>query len=356
MKTVTTRSFPSAPLACLWVKAIQNPNLSITASTDFFGIGGDSISAMLLAALARDAGLMLSVAEIFLHPTLDEMALCLKSPPVDHDTPEANTPATRPGISPWTLLQIPFRYSERPGTVDDVFPCTPLQSALLSLSEQNPQLYLGQHPFVLGQATDIPRFKIAVERTIQECPILRTVFFPSEDSSNHMLQAIIKCEHIHWTEYYGPLDEFLAWDMQTPFRCGDLATRVALVSETTREQVLTHFVLDGHHAVYDGWSLAMQLKNVGEFYRQGEVSSIVPFKDFVQGMPPTAGEDAYWERELTSSTDKVRYRQAFPSRTFFKECPQRQERMLIGRGSWPVILVRTSRTCLFQIIGPSPSL
>lgn len=287
-------------LAGLWVQAVKNPHLVVGLLDNFFTIGGDSIGAMRLVSLARNQGVMLTVSEVFLHPTLQQMASKLETLSMSHGgSPGAQCLQEKLSNTMSELAStILPEYLDRLGPVEDVFPCTPLQSALFSLSEQNPHLYLGQHVFKLVQSTNIPRFKDAVGQVMRASPILRTVFVPSEDRLNTLLQAVVRHDQVYWTHYSGLLNQFLLEDGQKPFRCGDLMTRVALVTDRDSSNSSTYFVLTAHHAVYDGWSLSLQMKNIDRVYRGLEIPPSVSFKDFVQGMPLPHGEDAYWKRQL----------------------------------------------------------
>jgi amino acid adenylation domain-containing protein len=287
-------------LAGLWVQAVKNPHLVVGLLDNFFTIGGDSISAMRLASLARKEGVMLTVSEVFLRPTLQQMASKLETLSMSHGG-SSGTQFLQDQSSN-TMSELSFtilpEYLDRLGPVEDVFPCTPLQSALFSLSEQNPHLYLGQHVFKLHQSTNILRFKDAVEQVMRASPILRTVFVPSEDCLNTLLQAVVRHDQVYWIQYSGLPNQFLLKNIQKPFRCGDLMTRVALVTDRDSLNPSTYFVLTAHHAVYDGWSLSQQMKSIDRVYRGLEIPPSVPFKDFVQGIPFPHGEDAYWKRQL----------------------------------------------------------
>ncbi|KAK7953258.1 Nonribosomal peptide synthetase 12 [Apiospora saccharicola] len=58
----------------LWADVLSIPMASIGANDSFFGLGGNSFQAMLLAAAARDASIKLTVASIYKCPTLMDMA------------------------------------------------------------------------------------------------------------------------------------------------------------------------------------------------------------------------------------------------------------------------------------------
>jgi aryl carrier-like protein len=66
----------------LWCEVLQLDPTDIDDNTSFLELGGDSVLAMRLAALARRAGFKLTVRQILQEPTLKDMAQAFLSPPV----------------------------------------------------------------------------------------------------------------------------------------------------------------------------------------------------------------------------------------------------------------------------------
>lgn len=58
----------------LWARALNLDGDSIAANDNFFSLGGDSIAAMRLIAMAREEGVSLTMASIFCYPQLSGMA------------------------------------------------------------------------------------------------------------------------------------------------------------------------------------------------------------------------------------------------------------------------------------------
>ena len=82
-------------LQSLWAAVLGLEAMDISATDSFLRIGGDSISAMRLVAAARKQALALSVAEVFRHPILSDMALAVQMVESNH-IPEQ--------IAPFTLI------------------------------------------------------------------------------------------------------------------------------------------------------------------------------------------------------------------------------------------------------------
>ncbi len=57
----------------IWARVLGVDRSNITPETNFFLIGGDSVSAMKIASIARSEGQNLLIGEIFAHPILARM-------------------------------------------------------------------------------------------------------------------------------------------------------------------------------------------------------------------------------------------------------------------------------------------
>lgn len=294
-----------AQLARLWANVL-NREESFELTDAFFAEGADSITTMRLVTLAREEGIALDVAEIFLNPTLHEMALKMNNNvprQTTHKVAEPTEPSQTGRETPSYLIgdlavsKIYLNQLARQ-TVEAVFPCTPLQTALFSVSERRPVLYLGQNVFRLRATTDISRFKRAVERVIKASPILRTIIFPSQMSSDHLIQVVTNDETVQWTEHVGSLQHFLSQDRQQNFNIGKNLYRVCLVCNPDQTPKVTYFVMTAHHAVYDGWSLAMQIRSIDIVYRGAVLPPTVSFQSFVERSILSEDEELCWKGQL----------------------------------------------------------
>ncbi len=144
--TSTTLSAGRAPatpeetrMLALWALALGADPTSISAESNFFRVGGDSVVAMKLVSLARGSGLSLTVAEIFRVPVLADMALTAAE--------QSDSAAT--STAPFTLLdslddtaslcEAGRATVQHYGRSDeDIYPCSPLQEGLFSLSLKHP--------------------------------------------------------------------------------------------------------------------------------------------------------------------------------------------------------------------------
>lgn len=98
-----------AMLRSIWASTLNLNEDSLSINDNFFAAGGDSISAIRLASLARDAGIYLQPTDIIQHPTIRSMAQIVQSAVPDHDYDDDETPSsTLDRISPedLTLLDV----------------------------------------------------------------------------------------------------------------------------------------------------------------------------------------------------------------------------------------------------------
>ena len=89
---------PSSPtertLCRLWSAALQFPACGI--DDNFFEAGGDSITAIRVAACANAEGLRLTSNDLFRHPTVRDLARVIDRQTATGDTREAATQPVRP--------------------------------------------------------------------------------------------------------------------------------------------------------------------------------------------------------------------------------------------------------------------
>ena len=80
---------------------------------DFFGLGGDSVLAVQLAARARDAGLDMTARMVFEHPALAELAAALDSGSVPDAQPDDvhHEPMSASGLSEQELAALTASWS-----------------------------------------------------------------------------------------------------------------------------------------------------------------------------------------------------------------------------------------------------
>ncbi|CAG9990176.1 unnamed protein product [Clonostachys byssicola] len=165
-KSQGRREMPSTPvqieLRNLWARVLKIEADTIGLDDNFFRLGGDSITAMRLVSQARsECNFELSVMNIFKHPRLGAQAQLA----VNISSSEENI------ILPFSLMGTEFdldnhksEIAKRCGGVDsieDVYPCTPLQKGLLAITSTTQGKYLQQAVLDFSPDVDLSRFREA---------------------------------------------------------------------------------------------------------------------------------------------------------------------------------------------------
>ncbi|KAA8621075.1 nonribosomal peptide synthase [Pyrenophora tritici-repentis] len=281
----------------LWAQVLNIDADSIGLDDSFFRLGGDSIAAMKLVAEARKQNVHLTVAATFQHPRLVDLAAWAGG--VD--------PAVAQSIVPFSLLNInsdvdTARIQEEVAAgcnidkdlVEDIYPCSPLQEGLMSLTSKRAGDYIMQSVLELSVSMDESALRAAWEQVVKQSMMLRTRIV--QHSRLGLLQVVVAGD-IQWMEA-DHLGTYLAEDKAASMQPGDCLARYAFVKE--RDGGRRWFVWTMHHALYDGWSLPRILGAVEKAYNGGVLEERPGFNAFVQYLSQQDQEATtnYWQTTL----------------------------------------------------------
>lgn len=264
-RPVGPRTEVEGVLARVWAQVLEVESVSV--EDNFFDLGGDSILMLRVRALAEAQGLVLSTRDIAAFPTVAQLAAR-----VGVGADRAPVP-----VAPFELVADVDR--GRLGHVQDAYPLTRLQLGMVFHSSQRADspLYHDVFRYSLRMDWDQGAFGIAVGRLIARHPVLRTSFDLAGYSEP--LQLV----HPH---------------CEAPLEIVDLRTTPADTdaADTADEVVAAHvwrhrhqpyqfdrpglfhigvFLLAGridvvlsfHHAILDGWSVAVIVAELIQDYR-----------------------------------------------------------------------------------------
>src|SRR5215213_321447 len=206
----------------------------------------------------------------------------------------------------------------RPENIESIFELSPMQQGLLfhSLYESGDQLYLSQLSFSFANL-DGELFGRAWERVVQRHSVFRTTFFWKE--LDKPLQVIsrrvaLPLEQYDWrdlspAEQAAGFEKFLNEDRVRGFELSTTPPfRLTLFAVGERAY---KFVLSHHHLLLDGWSMALVLREVFEFYgalskgKELQLKPGRPYKDYIgwlQKQDAHAAEE-FWRANLKGFTD-----------------------------------------------------
>ena len=268
----------SEVLQKLWADVLLLNADEIAAESNFFGLGGDSITAMKLVSRAHLEGLSLTVSDIFKYPVFSELSYLVipKADVADSKISEFSLLSAETDIDA-LVKKASLACNVRPESIQDIYPCTPLQEGLVALSASRPGSYINQQVERIPASVDLPRLQAAWDVVYGECEILRTRI--THDARNNALQVVVDSQ-MTWKEV-ADLHEYLDADRAIPIGYGDPLVRFAIAGSSAPGGE-HYLIMTAHHASYDAWSMQLILNRVTQVYLEHEIEPVAPFKSFVQ--------------------------------------------------------------------------
>ncbi|RAK85527.1 acetyl-CoA synthetase-like protein [Aspergillus costaricaensis CBS 115574] len=288
----------------LWCEVLCVHAEIIARTSHFFHLGGDSVRAMKLAGLARREGWIIAVPDIFAHPTLSEMAsLAVPSKGVSAPSPD---PFSLVGSGRRTsdLIDTATRQcSITQGDIEDIYPCTPLQEALIASTVQKPGTYQALEAFDLTADVDLTLLNMAWHKTAAIHAILRTRIM--QEHTGELFQVVVKGP-LSWTvEQADEISDDELMHFQRTMGIGTPLIHLVLL-QSARSTLPDRLLLSVHHALYDGWSLPLLLEEVNKQYHDPNWphDPTPGFNVFVSHVAKSVDEcHAFWKQELEAKTE-----------------------------------------------------
>ncbi|HET7233067.1 MAG TPA: amino acid adenylation domain-containing protein [Longimicrobium sp.] len=257
---------PSGPveeaLARVWARTLGVERVG--ARDNYFALGGDSMRALQLLAAARAEGVPFSLADLFRHQTVAELAARAHA-----DEAEGGAAA----VAPFALLSAADR-ARVPEEVEDAYPMTRMQQGMLFHSESRPGLavYHNVQGFRIQAPFEEARLRGALDFLAARHPILRTSF--ALGGYSEPVQLVHRQARVPLA--VTPLADLPAGEQDAAIGAWVEAERTCpfdwRVAPLIRFQVHTlgagefHFGFTEHHAILDGWSVAAMLAELFQLY------------------------------------------------------------------------------------------
>ena len=282
----------------LWASVLKIPREDIGANTNFFRLGGDSIAAMKLAAELRSAGMTLTVANIYANATLSQMTTAAAA-----SGGAAEEPVVIEAFSLVPSSEVDNLLGEAASQcklnktdIEDIYPCTPLQEGLITLSARQETAYINRSVYRLPQSLDVAKYRGAWDTLTSFHPILRTRIVSTGSSS---LQVVLK-EGITW-QSGASVEEYLKRDKAIPMNYGTPLTRYAIIEPTAKDSS-AYFIWTAHHSVYDGFGEAALFDQVEKYYRDGSMpvdsAAFNTFINYLTNEVSMEESDAFWRTQV----------------------------------------------------------
>ncbi len=219
---------------------------------------------------------------------------------VMHEAPGAGTRA----VAMLSDAQLAALRARHPG-MRAAYPCTPMQEGLLMFAENGVQrgLYISQVHIALDRV-DADRLRAAWDGMVARHDILRTAFV--DLGRAYLVQVVLDAAPLDWREVdvrdahdpQAALARCMQEDLDRGIVLADAPLmRLSLVREdATRDRLVWTF----HHALIDGWSMGLLIREVFERYGAATAAQPLPpapsYSDYVRwlGDCDTAAAQTYW--------------------------------------------------------------
>jgi amino acid adenylation domain-containing protein/non-ribosomal peptide synthase protein (TIGR01720 family) len=204
------------------------------------------------------------------------------------------------------------------GNVESIDPASPAQEGMLfhSLLAAGADVYMTQISFALDGPLDGVTFRAAWDAVVARHDTLRTCF--ARDAKQHPLLVTLTRVVLPFAvlDLRGAADanaRLAAFENDDRLKGFDTAaaplTRVTLVRMQDDSHVC---VWTSHHAILDGWSLAVILRDLASCYERGAgavagLPAIRPFREHLahRRQMPVADAEAFWRDEVGSWGEKL---------------------------------------------------
>ncbi|KAJ4374878.1 hypothetical protein N0V83_001956 [Neocucurbitaria cava] len=277
------------------------PPSSVGIDDSFVRLGGDSISSMKLVAMAQAEKMELSFIDIFKNPRLSDLAK------IGNRADKCGSPEK--ALQPFELLQPALTKTDvldevatqcrvPKDRIQDVYPTSALQEALITLSIKQAGAYVAQHVLAIPKSVDINKFKSAWEKALQDIDILRTRIVQLQ--SGTIVQAVMVDDSITWQEM-SSLQATEKDVTRIPPHLGGRLASYTIVRTASNEQF---FVWTLHHALYDGWSIGLMLQRVQQIYQTGAtVLPQTPYTKFIKYLADTKADAStkFWKESMAGA-------------------------------------------------------
>ena len=292
-------------LRTIWSEILGEDIADIEDEDTFFDLGGDSVTATELVAVAKERRIAISVEDVFQAPTLQGMAA--KASLLDAGQDLITMPfglvqehCSNDAAFSELRSKIAKRCSVGIEQIEDIYPCSPLQEAMMEVSQGGRDCYMTQLVYGLDDKFDLERLTWSWKELSKSTPVLRTRIV--RESMWGALQCIVQGT-CGLTEAES-LAAYLESDRTRSMREGDALFRMAIIVEPNSKpsiQPNRYLVLTLHHAVIDAAAFSQLLDAAVRIYL-GNSSPIdrPPFCRYIEHVQSLdlSTCDQFWAEQL----------------------------------------------------------
>ncbi|GAP83931.2 putative nonribosomal peptide synthase [Rosellinia necatrix] len=279
----------------LFAQVLSIPTTNLSIADNFMKLGGDSILAMRLVTLAKERGLLISTADVLRNPTISSLAQKAQKyhDSVQHQVerlsllPKNDAKRHQIEIDAANLCQI------SPNSIEDIYPCTPIQEGLLALSTKTPGMYIARFEYEIPHTTDLIRYQDAWNQVLNANSILRTRIIQSSGDDG-LFQVVVRSAP--GLEVYQTVEEQQYHSNAKAMTLGSPLVHLSL-APLAKGSESYRFLLTIHHSLYDGQSLVLIWQQFLQAYK-GQALLAQPFNRFIHQMVQITGGEEFWTSQM----------------------------------------------------------
>ncbi|CAI7665164.1 unnamed protein product [Penicillium glandicola] len=278
---------------------------NIRKHTSFYRLGLDSLSAISFSRKLQEAGCgRLAVSTILRHSSIAQLTAVIPAMTNEHRPEQAVLPVPPTVFDEIFTHQVEVEFKAAAITVQSIYPCTPLQEAMLAAESGGNSAYFNH--LLLLVHTDAEAMKTAWAKMIQRQDILRTCFRQTNDKRFAYAQVVLDTSVLPWSHIEVSSSELenVIKESKSKFEGlspvnGQLPYSLTWITDSTAQK--THLLLSIHHALYDGEGIAQLLHELQLLLSSQELPANAPFRNFIDYMTSVdyGSSDEYWDQYLS---------------------------------------------------------
>ncbi|KAJ5733387.1 hypothetical protein N7493_002173 [Penicillium malachiteum] len=290
----------------------------IDKNASFYKLGLDSLSAISFSRKLQEAGCgRLEVSTILRHSSIAQLAIVVPAMVNGYQLPQSVSRSNPKSVFDESLLLGIKREIEVENTsVQGIYPCTPLQEAMLAADSDVNSAYFNH--LLLRVNIDIEVLRSAWVQMVSRHEILRTTFKPTNDKQFAFVQVVLGEADLPWSIIKTSSSEFNSdvakskseFERQSPVSGGP----PYLLSIFTNPNGDSHLLLSIHHALYDAEGISQLLDEIQRAIQGEELPPTTPFHKFIEYMVSagTDQSDQFWDRYLAGLSPALLSTQEHP--------------------------------------------
>jgi amino acid adenylation domain-containing protein len=254
----------------LCLLAGSNLGREIRSSTNLSAAGMDSLMAIKFASALRQAGFELSAVDVLRSRSVSQLQQLI---PHAGENPTAEPTAIAKPRTSFTnnvIKSMPILQT-RLQDVEEILPCTPIQSAMLAETASNPQAYCNWLELSVPGKHGITAIRPWISQVASRNSVFRTGFVLHEGAFTQIVwkdpSAVPVSTPDHLVKEFSLTTEE---DFLHPLR-------VQIYTQEKESRVL----LQIHHSLYDGWTVDLLLADMNALLKGSKLESRPQFREVV---------------------------------------------------------------------------